>query len=510
MEKTSNKTIAKNTLFLYFRMALVTVVGLYTSRVVLKTLGVEDYGIYNVAASVVALFGFLTGALGGSSSRYITVEIGKVKDNDIRSLVKCFETTRSILLILAAVVLIAGETIGLLVLNNSSIPPDRMQAALWVFQLSILTAIVGILQLPYNALIIAHERMSIYAYLSIFEVFAKLGICYLLIISPIDSLVFYALLLAIIKIILFLFYRTYCKKQFDECSFKYSVSKSFFKPILSFSFWNLFGALSTTALTQGSTIIISFFFGPVIVAARAVANQVKLHVTDFVSNFRMAINPQILKRHSAGDMRSSRELLLRSTNITFYLMLLLVLPLFLEARPILGIWLEEVPQYTTEFLKIALVEMLFYVYDVSFYQIFQAEGRLKENAMLCPLSDLVGFGIVYLIYYFGGSVFVIAWAMLVLTIIQGMIIKPMLAIKLFKYKFSDFWDVFINNIKVLLISVVLPLVVYSILPSSLFSGIFVIFISITSVLLTSYFIGLNKADRTFIANMIRTRIHINK
>ena len=245
-------------------------------------------------------------------------------------------------------------------------------------------------------------------------------------------------------------------------------------------------------------------------AARAVANQVKLHVTDFVSNFRMAINPQILKRHSAGDMRSSRELLLRSTNITFYLMLLLVLPLFLEARPILGIWLEEVPQYTTEFLKIALVEMLFYVYDVSFYQIFQAEGRLKENAMLCPLSDLVGFGIVYLIYYFGGSVFVIAWAMLVLTIIQGMIIKPMLAIKLFKYKFSDFWDVFINNIKVLLISVVLPLVVYSILPSSLFSGIFVIFISITSVLLTSYFIGLNKADRTFIANMIRTRIHINK
>lgn len=506
MEITSNKTIAKNTLFLYFRMALVTVVGLYTSRVVLKILGVEDYGIYNVAGSVVALFGFLTGALGSSSSRYITVEIGKVKGNDIRDLVRCYETTRTILLILAAFVLVASETIGIIVLNKSSITPDRMDAAFWVFQLSVLTAIVGIVQLPYNALIIAHERMSIYAYLSIFEVLAKLGICYMLIISPIDQLIFYAILLFVLKILIFFFYRNFSRKRFAECSLKFSVSKDYFRPILSFSFWSLFGAVSTTALTHGSTIIISFFFGPAIVAARAVANQVKLHVTDFVFNFRMAINPQIIKRHAAGDLKSSRVLLLKSTNITFYLMMVFVLPLFLEATTILSIWLYEVPQYTTEFLKIALLEMLFYVYDVSFFQIFQAEGRLKENAIMCPVLDLIGFGIVYVIYFLGGDVLIIAWAMLILTIIQGMVIKPILAVKLFNYNYKDFWKVFVNNLQVFVIAIIVPVLVHRLLQSSVVSSIIILIISIFSVILSSYFFGLDKSDRNSVKKLVLAKL----
>lgn len=493
--RSSNKTIAKNTLFLYFRMALVTVVGLYTSRVILQTLGVDDFGIYNVAGSVVALFGFLTGALGNSSSRYITVEIGKVKDGDLTNLISCFKTTRTIHYLLAGFILLLCETVGILILNRSAIPVERASAAFWVFQISIITALLNVIQLPYNALIIAHERMSIYAYVSIFEVLAKLGICYLLLLAPFDRLVFYAALLLTLNVTLFLFYRFFCRKNFPECTMQLGIDSGFFRPILSFSFWSLFAAVSTSALTQGSTIIISFFFGPAIVAARAVANQVKTHVTSFVSNFRLAINPQIIKRHSAGDIKSSRELLFQSTSITFYLMLLFILPLSLETGFILDLWLDEVPEYTTDFLRIVLLEMMFYVYDVSFFQIFYAEGRLKENAIICPSLDLIGFGIVYVIYSMGGHLLSIAWCMLILTVLQGMVIKPILAVKLFGYRWRDFLNVFLNNLKVLLAALVIPAVLSASLRPSPWINVMIIIVSMVAVSFSAFFIGFNKSER---------------
>jgi O-antigen/teichoic acid export membrane protein len=276
-------------------MALVTVVGLFTSRVILQMLGVEDFGIYTVAGSAVALFSFLTGALAQSSSRYITVEIGKVVDDNIDSLVRCFKTTRAIHGILAILIFVLCETLGLIILHKSSIPEERMTAAFWCFQISTLTALVNVTQIPFNSLIIAHERMSVFAYVSIFEVFAKLLVCYLLIISPIDKMVFYAVLLFIVQLSVFVMYRLYCSRHFQECSMGYKLDKEFFRPIMSFSFWNLFGSLSFSALTQGTTILISFFFGPALVASRSIANQVKNHVTSFVTNFRTAINPQIIK-----------------------------------------------------------------------------------------------------------------------------------------------------------------------------------------------------------------------
>lgn len=509
MEQTSNKTIFKNTIMLYFRLALVTIVGLYTSRVILQTLGVDDYGIYNVAGSVVAMFGFITGALGQSSSRYITVEIGKAKDNNISDLVRCFKTTRTIHGILAMAIGLICETLGLWILYHSAIPEERMSAAFWVFQISTLTAMVQVTLVPFNALIIAHEKMSIFAYISIFEVTMKLIICYLLIISPIDKLVYYALLMFILQVILIAYYRFYSRRHFEECTFGYSLEKDFFKPIMSFSFWSMFGSLSYSALTQGSTILINMFFGPAIVAARSVANQVKTHVVAFVTNFRMAINPQIIKRDAAGDKQSSKDLLFLSTRVTFYLMLVFVIPLVFGARTVLDFWLVEVPDKATEFLQIVMLEMLFYVYDVTFYQIFQTEGRLKENAIICPAMDLVGLGIVFIYYKLGGNVLAIAWLMVVLTVVQGMIVKPWLAVKLFDYEWADFLKVFRNNAFVLATALVLPLVLWYVLDDSLVSNLIIIFFGIVTSLLSSYYLGFSKEERLKFRSAVLSKIKRN-
>ena len=490
MEQSSNKIIFKNTLLLYFRMALVTVVGLYTSRVVLDILGVDDFGIYTVAGSAVALFVFINGALGQSSSRYLTVELGKVKDGDVSTLSLCFKTTRAIHGILAIIIALLCETIGLWILYSSSIPADRMDAAFWVFQISTITAMINVTQVPFNALIIAHERIGVFAYISIFEVVAKLVACYMLIVSPVDKLVCCAILFFLVHVIVFLSYRIYCKRHFLECVNGYGLDQAFFRPIMSFSFWNLFGSLSYSALTQGTTIIISFFFGPALVTARAIANQVKGYMTYFVANFRTAINPQILKRNAAGESESSRNLLFLSANITFYMLLVMVLPLLFEARFILNLWLVDVPDYTVEFLQIAMLEMLFYCYDVTFYQIFQSEGRLKENAILCPAMDVIGLLIVYCYYLWGGNVLAIAWCMVFLTIAQGCLLKPFLAVRLFGYKWKDFILVFFNNIKVLFVSILIPLFLYYYLEESVAVNCMVMAVAVISALLSSFYLGL--------------------
>ena len=506
MEQSSNKTIMKNTLFMYIRMALVTIVGLYTARVILQKLGVEDFGVYTVAGSAVALFSFLSGALGNASSRFITVEIGKAKDKDNSSIVQCFKTTKTIHAILALFILIICETIGLWILFKANIPENRQNAAMWAFQISVVTAMFNVTQVPFTALIIAHERMSIYAYVSVFEVVLKLAICYLLVYSPIDKLVWYALLLFVVQVSILLYYRYYCRKKFEECEKGYVIDKSFFKPIMVFSFWNLFGSLSSTLLIQGATIVISFFFGPVLVAARAIANQVKSHVLSFVNNVRVAMNPQIIKRHAAGEEVSSRRLLFLSTNVTFYLMLFFILPIYLEAGFVLDLWLEEVPEYTVDFLRLVMIELLFCVYDVSFYQIFQSEGRLKENAIICPILDIIGIALVALLYSLGGGVLIIGWCMIVLSFLQGVIIKPWLAIKLFGYSIKDFINVYINNILVLIVAITIPCAAHFLIRGGGISSIMIILITMISVAASAFMVGLNKEERSRLLFLVKSRL----
>lgn len=496
MPSSSNKTLAKNTFFMYFRMALVTLVGLYSARVILNVLGVVDYGIYNVAGSVVAMFGFLNGALATSSSRFLTIELGKQETADTETLTRCFTTTRGIHGILAIIIFVISETVGLwIIFTQCEIPADRMSAALWVYQISVITSMLSITLVPYSSLIIAHEHMVIYAYVGVIESVLKLLVCYLIQISPIDNLVFYALLIFIIQVANNLLNRFYCRLKFHECSLKYSLDKQFFKPILGFSGWNLLGSFSYMAITQFATIMVSFFFGPAVVAARAVASQIRNYILNFINNFRVAVNPQILKKHAAGDLAGSKKIILFSTSISFYLMLLILLPFLFEADFILKIWLKKVPEYAVEFSRITTFELLTGIYGTSFYMIFQAYGRLKENAIICPVTDILTMVIVGVIYYLGGPVLTIAWAILVLSIIQCCIIKPILAIKLFGYKWGDFVMVYIRNVSVLVASCITPALILIYYNDSLLGKLTVMFSSSICVLLFSYLIGFNRYDR---------------
>lgn len=508
MQASSNKTIAKNTLFLYFRMALVILVGLYSSRVILNALGVEDYGIYNVAGSVVSMFVFLNGALGGASSRFITVELGKSDERTFIGLIRCFATTRAIHGIMALIIIVIAETIGLwLLYTKCEIPANRMYAALWVYQISVITAVLSITLVPFQALIIAHEHMAVYAYIGIIDAFLKLLICYLIQTSPIDKVVFYALMILAVQLALYLFNRIYCKLHFKECIAGYSLDKEYFRPILGFTGWNLLGSFSSMAITHAATVLISIFFGPALVTARAISGQVKSQVVNFITNVRTAVNPQILKRYANGEVESSKSLLFLSTNVSFYLMLVITLPLLFETELVLKLWLKIVPSYTVEFLRITLLEVLFIVYDLSFYMIFQANGRLKENALICPAMDIVAFAVVFVIYRMGGSVLAIAWALLILTIVQGMIVKPWLAVCLHGYTWREFTSIFARNGLVLFCSLIFPLLIAYMGDNTLFTSFLMIIVSVVSVLFSAYLFGFNKTTRYSFNVMVTTFIN---
>lgn len=485
-------------------MALVILVGLYSSRVILNALGVEDFGIYNVAGSVVAMFSFLNGALGGSSSRFITVELGKSNEKVTSHLISCFKTTLSVHAIMAGIILVISESIGLwLLYNKCDIPVERMDAALVVYQISVLTALLSIFFVPFQALIIAHEHMSVYAYVGVLDALAKLGVCFLIQVGSSDKLVIYAFYILLIQLANFLFYCIYSKKHFAECQLGFSLDSRFFKPILGFTGWSLLGSFSSMAMTSAATVIISFFFGPAVVAARALASQVKSQISNFINNFRTAVNPQILKQYAAGDTVGYKKLLFFSTSVSFYLMLVLTLPLLFETETVLKLWLKNVPEYTVPFLRLTLIEILFVVYDISYYMIFQATGRLKENALICPTMDLVAFAAVYLIYYCGGDVLAIAWALVILTIAQGMIVKPWLAIRYHGYTSKEFLIVFYRNGLVFATATVLPLVVYCLLDRSLVSSLLVILTAIISVIIATYSFGFSKENKARFNEMIK-------
>lgn len=448
--QSNNKTIARNTLLLYIRMIFIILVSLFTSRVVLAKLGVEDYGIYQVAGGVVGMLSFLNGALSTGSSRFLTFALGK---NDKDNLSKTFSTTLSIHIILAILITLLAETIGLwFFYHKLEIPDERMFAASIAYHLSILTSLISITQVPYGAVIIAHEKMDIYAYMSIVDVVLKLAVVYLLSISPWDKLIFYATLLCIIQIGIALFYRIYCIRNFEESRYKFVYDKKILKEISKFSGWSLFANLSVALNGQGTTIITNMFFSPSVVAARAIALQVNMAATQLVNNFRTAVNPQIVKRYAAGDNIGSRDLLLNSTKYSFYLMYIVAVPIILLAQPLLQIWLGQVPEYSVIFLQLVVIESLFSVFDTSLYTALYAKGQLKQNALISPLVGFIRFPIVYFLFKNGCSPVILSWAGIISYAILGLIIKPILVHKIVSYPIKEIVRLFIDCGKVVLLS----------------------------------------------------------
>lgn len=509
--ESKNKTIAKNTLFLYFRMMFSMLVSLYTSRVVLQALGIEDYGIYQTVGGVVGMLSFLNGALSAGSSRFLTYEMGT---GNWTKLQRTFSSVLTVHILLAIFIVLIAETGGLwFVCNELVIPTERIDAAIFAYHFSILAAVFSITQVPYSACIISHERMGIYAYMSIIEVLLKLIIVYMLAIGNLDKLKLYALLYCFINISVALFYRFYCIRKFSETHYKLIWDKVIIKNVLCYSGWNLFANTAIALVNQGATILVNMFFAPSVVAARAISNQVNMAAYHFITNFRTAANPQIVKRYAAGDFEGSKSLLLSSTVYSYYLMLLLALPICLVAEPLLHFWLGTVPDYTVQFLQLTIITSLFQVFDSSFYTALYAKGRIRENALISPTILFLSFPITYIVFRFGYSPIVLAVILLIVYAILGLIIKPILVIKVVDYTWKDILAVFYSCFRVTIVCVPFPVVLYcfreKLFHSITVQFIILILVSILSVCISVWYIGINQSTRVKALRIVKNKLKIN-
>lgn len=394
----NNKRIAKNTLFLYIRMLLTMVVTLYTSRVVLQTLGVDDYGIYNIVGGVIVMLNFISSSLSGACSRFITYALGKGNKDELKSL---FSAILFIHLALALLIFIFGETIGLWFVNNKLIiPAERMNAAFWVYQCSVLTAIISVISVPYNSLIIAHEKMSAFAYISIIEVTLKLFVVFTLNLLSYDKLIVYAILILCVQIIIRFIYTKYSAKHFNESKSLPCWQLNRIKEIGFYAVWTMNGNLAFIGYTQGVNILLNMFFGPVVNAARGIAIQVESAVMTFVSNFLTAIKPQIIKSYATGECDYMHKLVIVASKYGFFLMMFITFPLLLLIEPVLHLWLGIVPDHTGTFVKIMLFSGLLTPLSRVLITSIHATGNIKKFQLYEGTSLLMILPIAYFLLKF--------------------------------------------------------------------------------------------------------------
>ena len=392
-EISSNTTIAKNTLLLYGRMFLMMLVSLYTSRVILRTLGEVDTGIYNIVGGAVGMFSFLNGALSGATSRFLTVELAKGDKDKLQS---TFSAALFVHIIVAIIILILLETVGLWLLNHKlEIPIERMSAARVAFHLSVVASMISITQVPYSASLISHEKMGAFAYMSILEASLKLGVCFLTLWAPFDKLIVYSVLILLIKVLTQFIYRFYCIRRFPECHLAKVEDSSIFRPILTFSFWDLLGNLSVVARNQGIDVVLNMFFGPVINSAAGFAGTVGGAVNGFSNNFLTAIKPPIFKSYSIGDYKKMEELMVTASRFSFSLLALLSFPFFFESQFIMTLWLKTPPEHTALFCSIGLAEDLLGAIFLPLVYAIHASGRIKPMSLISGIIWLTSVPISY-------------------------------------------------------------------------------------------------------------------
>lgn len=394
-----NKRIAKNTIFLYIRLLVTIIVSLYTSRVFLRALGADDFGIWNVVGGIVAMFSILSGSLSATISRFITFELGK---NNFEKLKLIFSSAVFIQFILSFVLIILAESIGLWFLNSKmNIPSERMLAANWVFQFSVLTFCINLVSVPYNAAIVAHEKMTVFAFFSIFEALGKLGIAFSISIAPIDRLIFYGFFLCLLSLIVRLMYGWYCKRNFTECKLRFVLDKNLFKQMFLFAGWNFIGASSVILREHGGNIIINLFCGPAANAAKAIAVQVNSVVSQFVQNFMVAINPQITKSYASGDKEYMMNLVFMGARISFYMIMLLALPIFVNTNFILELWLGDFPEHTSMFIKLILLFTLSESLSNPLITAMLATGNIRNYQLIVGLLQMLNLPVSYLFLHKG-------------------------------------------------------------------------------------------------------------
>ena len=506
---TNNKRIAKNTFILYTRQILFIFLGLYTSRIVLQNLGVEDYGIYGVVGGLVGFMSFLNTALATSSSRFLTFALGQ---GDLGKARLTFMSTFTIHVTLGLIVFVIGELIGPWMISTKLvIPENRVFAAQVAFQLSLLTTCLGISQVPYSATIVAHEQMGIYAYMTIWDVLARLIVALSLLWCSFDKLIFFASFLCLNSICVQLFYRFYCGYKFPEAVTKFYVDKKIFKEIANFSIWSFIQSLVNALASQGITIVIGLFFNPVVTAARSIAMRVSQMTTQFIGNFRQAMNPQIVKLYASGEFDEFRKLTLHSGLYSFYIMWIFCLPICLLSKPLLTLWLGTPPPQADIFCCIQLLSTLFWLFDASFQEGIVATGDIKYSTIHTCWISALQLPITYVMFKLGYDP---VWAFILNCIfgaIIGCCLKPWLLIRFVGFRIRDFVYVYRKSLSVALISSIIPILVSVIISSNIIIHFLVVgFVSFSCCVVTIMYVGIDKKMRMKLFDFVSKKISVFK
>lgn len=498
---TNTKRIAKNTGMLYIRMLLTMAVTLYTSRVVLNVLGIEDFGIYNVVGGFVAMVGFLKNSMAVATQRFLSFEIG---NNDFAQLKRVFSMSMTIHFIIAFIILILAETIGLWFVNTQlTIPPERMEAARWVYHFSVLAFIVNVISVPYNATIIAHERMNVFAYVSILDVSLKLFIVFVLQWFGFDKLKFYAVLMFSVALIIRIIYGIYCSRNFNETKYHFFWDSKLLKTILSFSGWSIWESLASIINAQGVNILLNMFFGPAINAARAIAYQARAALNNFVYNFQIALKPQIIKSYAINNLTYMHQLVFQGARYSFFLLFILSLPILLETEFILRLWLKIVPEYTIIFTRLVIVNILLNSYSSTLSTAAQATGRIKNFQLvsgglillILPISLFflkLGYEPQVTLYV---SITIEAFALLSRLFILKNLVQ--LKIKIFLKK------VVAQTIFASIIASLFPIIISHCLDETLMEILIIFIVSFTSSIAIIYSIGLTKNEKQYLNTILR-------
>lgn len=496
----NNKRIAKNTLLLYIRMILLMLISLYTSRVILNQLGVQDFGIYNVVGGIVSMFSIISSSLSSAISRFITFELGK---GDLKKLNKIFSASVTIQIALSLVIVILLDTLGIWFLNYKMvIPENRMEAANWVLQFSILAFVINLISVPYNAAIIAHEKMSAFAYISIYEGMSKLAIAFLIAISPIDKLIFYSAMTCVAAVSVRCVYGYYCKHHFEECSYKFYWDKSLLMQLFGFAGWSFIGNAAGILRSEGVNILLNLYFGPIVNAATGVATQVNNAISGFSNNFMTAVNPQIIKLFSKGDLSNSYLLVMNSARFSFMLMFAITTPVIVATPLLLKIWLKTIPDYSIEFVRLILILSLVECICIPLVTLNQATGKIRNYQLVVGTIHLLNFPISWIGLKMGLFPAIVYFIAIGLAMIN-------LYARLYMLKRSLGISIGLFNKNVILKIIMVVIVAYSLLiieHSIVDNNIILLLSSIIVSLLTIYMIGIKEQERHYVINKIKAII----
>ena len=495
-------------MFLYFRMMLIMGVALFTSRIVLRNLGIEDFGIYNVVGGIVTMFTFLNGSLGSATSRYITFELGR---KNYERLNQVFNVAFLIHVAIGIIVIVLAETVGLwFFYEKMSIPADRIDAAQWVYQISILTCFFSLTQVPYSAAIIAHENMRVYAWIGIVEVLAKLVIVYLLVVSPFDKLVFYGILVLAVSVSIQLMYWIYCKKNFPECQYSTHIDKVLFKDMFGFAGWNFLTTCTSMLSSQGVGIMLNMHFGTAINAARGVASQINGTVGAFSRNFTTALNPQITKSYAAGDIAYTTKLVCRGAKFSYLLFLFIALPCMFEVDFFLSKWLTEMPPYAGIFVQLTFLNTLVEILLNSNETLNRASGKIRKFQIIISVAQLLILIVSYIVLEItGNSILTVA----VTNVIYLLIFIPRITVNK-PYIGITFGYFFKHTLRgVMIVTCISTLVCFAFL-SGMEQGWIRLFgtsiVSTLTIAITSWFFALTKGEREKTSSFIRKKIYAIK